>query len=80
MTLRLFTKFQSLPTKHLCLSFQLLPSNFNFMEHFKVIILKKKITSREHLRFFIVNSKQKGMAGEISLPKDLSDMKACNKH
>ena len=37
------------------------------MERFEVIILKKKIALREHLKFFIVNSKEKSMTGEISL-------------
>ena len=54
-------------------------SNFNFMERFGVIILKKKnITLREHPKFFIVKSKEKG--SEISLIKDLIDMKARNNH
>ena len=39
---RLLSTFQSLATKHLCVSFQL-PPNFNFMGHFEVVILKKKI-------------------------------------
>ena len=48
---RLLSTFQSLATKQLCISFQL-PSNFNFMDCFKVIILKKKkIALREDLKF-----------------------------
>ena len=36
-----------------------------------MIILKKKIASREHLEFFIVNPKEKGMTSEVLLYKDL---------
>ena len=39
---------------------------------------KKTITLREHPKFFIVKSKEKG--SEISLIKDLIDMKARNNH
>ena len=76
---RLPSTFQSLATKHSCLSFQL-PLNFNFMGHFKVVILKKKVAWRECLEFFIVNSKGKGKTNKISLSKDFIDMKTSDKH
>ena len=62
---RLSYIFQSLATKHLCVLFQLL-LNFNFMGHFHGN-LEKQIASREHLNFFIVNSKKKGRTNKISL-------------
>ena len=77
---RLLSTFQSLATKHLCISLQL-PSNFNFMGHFEVVIfIKKKHTLGEHLMFFIVFSKEKGKTSKILLSKDLIDLKAHNKH
>jgi len=70
---RLLSTFQSLATKHSLVSFQS-PTNFNFMKHFKVII-----ASREHLKFDVVNSKEKeGMTSEIPLSRDLILMKARN--
>ena len=75
----LLSTFQSLATKHSCVLFQL-PSNFNFMGHFEVVIFKKIITSGEHLTFFIVFSKEKGNTGKISLSKNSIVVKACNKH
>ena len=39
---------------------------FNFMGRFSVN-LKRKIVSREHFEFFIVNSKEKAKTGEILL-------------
>ena len=76
---RLLSTFQSLATKHLCISLQL-PSNFNFMGHFEVVIFKKKIALGEHLMFFIVFSKEKGNTSKILLSKDIIDLKAQNKH
>ena len=50
-----------------CVLFQP-PANFNFLERFEVLILKKKrIALRDHPKFCIVNSKEKGMTIEISL-------------
>ena len=76
---RLLSTIQSLATKHLCVSFQL-PSNFNFMGHFEVVILKIIIASGEHLMFFIVFSKEKGNTSKISISNNSIDMKARNKH
>ena len=49
------------------------------MDRFDVMILKKKtIALREHPKYFIVNSKEKGMTIEIPLSEKLFDMKARN--
>jgi len=70
---RLLSTFQRLATKHSLVSFQS-PTKFNFMEQFKVII-----ASREHLKFDVVNWKEKErMTGEISLSRDLIHIKARN--
>ena len=52
-------------------------SNFNFMNRFEVI-LKETIALREHPKYFIVNSKEKGLTSEISLSEELLDMTARN--
>ena len=51
------------------------PSNFNFMERFEELLLKKN-----HPKFFIVNSKEKDMTSENSLSEDLIHMKARYNH
>ena len=38
---RVLLTFQNLATNHLCVLFQLLPSNFNFRGRFEVVILEK---------------------------------------
>ena len=49
------------------------------MDRFDVMILKKKtIALREHPKYFIVNSKEKGVTIEIPLSEKLFDMKARN--
>ena len=55
---------------------------FEFQLHgaFQRDSLEKKIVLREHLKFLIVNSKEKGKPSKISLSKDLTGLKAHNKH
>ena len=52
-------------------------SNFNFMDRLEVI-LKETIALREYPKCFIVNSKEKDMAIEISLSEESFDVKARN--
>ena len=46
------------------------------MDRVEVMILKETIALREHPKYFIVNSKEKGMTNEISLSEELFDMTA----
>ena len=72
-------KDMTVTTIYPCVLFQP-PSNFNFLKRFAVLILKKKIALIDHPKFFIVNSKEKGMTIEISLSEELFDMKARYNH
>ena len=61
----------------------IVPIAFEFQLHggFQTGNLEKTITSREHLKFFMVNSKEIGKTNNISLSEDLIiDVKAHNKH
>ena len=62
-----------------CVLFQP-PSNFNFLERFEVVILKKRIALRDHPKFFYSELKRKGMTIEISVSEELFDMKTRYNH
>ena len=64
-----------IPVRILSIAFE-----FQFHAVFQGNNLGKKVALREHPKFFIVNSKEKGMASEISLSKNLIDMTSRNNH